>query len=259
MGRVDRVRALLDRHGTTYAEEVGVTLDDGAGPAELWSWYVACLLMSARISSRQAVRAARAYLRDVGRTVRATARSSWQDRVDVLNANGYARYDESTARMLGQTAEALRERYGGDLRRLRDEADGDPSRIHRLLQQFTGVGRVGADIFCREAQVAWPELYPFVDRTAAGVAAELDLGCSTGTIADLVRRDELPRLLAALVRASLADDLAAVRQERPVAAGDPAEVLRWRTRDELYELARDADVPGRSTMTRDELLDALAG
>lgn len=257
MGRLDRVHALLDRHGTTFAEEVGVPLDE-PGPAELFSWYVACLLMSARISSQQAVRAARAYLRDIGRTVRATARSSVQDRVDVLNANGYARYDERTARMLGETAELVLERYGGDLRRLRTEADGDPTRIRRSLQQFPGVGRVGSDIFCREVQVAWPELYPFVDRLAAKVAAELDLGCSTGTIVDLVPRRELPRLLAALVRATHANDLAAVREGRPVSAGDPRAVLRWRTRAELYGLAREADLHGRSRMTRAELLDALA-
>lgn len=257
MGSLDRVHALLDRHGTTFAEEVGVPLDE-PGPAELFSWYVACLLMSARISTQQAVRAARAYLRDIGRTVGATARSSWQDRVDVLNANGYARYDERTARMLGDTAELVLERYGGDLRGLRTEADGDPTRIRRSLQQFPGVGRVGSDIFCREVQVAWPELYPFVDRAAARVAAELDLGRSTGTIVDLVPRRELPRLLAALVRATHADDLAAVREGREVSAGDPRAVLRWRTRAELYDLAREADLHGRSRMTRAELLDALA-
>ena len=29
------------------------------------------------------------------------------------------------------------------------------------------------------------------------------------------------------------------------------------TRDELYEMAKKADVPGRSSMTKDELADAL--
>jgi hypothetical protein len=31
------------------------------------------------------------------------------------------------------------------------------------------------------------------------------------------------------------------------------------TRDELYEQAKDADIPGRSTMTKDELAAALDG
>ncbi len=34
--------------------------------------------------------------------------------------------------------------------------------------------------------------------------------------------------------------------------------LEGLTKDELYELAQDRDLSGRSTMTRDELLDALA-
>jgi DNA end-binding protein Ku len=33
--------------------------------------------------------------------------------------------------------------------------------------------------------------------------------------------------------------------------------LRERTRDELYEMARDLDVPGRSKMTKDELVAAV--
>ncbi len=31
------------------------------------------------------------------------------------------------------------------------------------------------------------------------------------------------------------------------------------TRDELYELARERDIPGRSRMKKDELRDALRG
>jgi hypothetical protein len=255
--RDDRVTALLQRHGTTFAEDLGLDLSDPS-PSTLWRWYVACLLMSARISSDQAVRAARAWYDEIGRTPRATAAATWRRRVRVLNTNGYARYDERTSSMLGDTATVLLERYGGDLRRLRAEADGDPVRIHRLLQQFKGVGRVGADIFCREVQTAWDELFPFVDDAAAGIAEDLELGSSSRAIATLVPRDELPRLLAALVKASLADDLDAVRAGRRPSPGDPAIVLDRLTREELYALARQSDLTGRSAMRRAELRDALA-
>lgn len=257
MTRDDRVTALLERHGTTYAEDVGIDLGD-PGPADLWAWYVACLLMSARISADLAVHAARAYLGRIGRTTSATAEATWKERVDVLNANGYARYDERTSKMLGDTADAVLERYGGDLRRLREEADGDPRRIHELLQQFKGVGVVGADIFCREVQVAWDELHPFVDGTAADVADDLGFGRSAEALADLVPRGDLPRLLAALVRARQADDLDAVRDGRSPSPGDPAAVLDRLTRDQLYELAREADLEGRSSMNRDDLIAALS-
>lgn len=258
MARQDRLDAVLARHGTSFAEEVGVDLRDPR-PADLWSWYLACLLMSARISTDLAVRATRAYLDQIGRSVRATAEATWKQRVDVLNANGYARYDERTSAMLGDTADAIEERYGGDLRRLREEADGDPDRVHRLLQQFKGVGRVGADIYCREVQVAWDELYPFVDPVAADVAASLGLGRTPKAVAGLVARTDLPRLLAALVRAKRAKDLDAVRDGQPPSPGGPRTVLARLSRRELGDLAKQADVRGRSSMTRDDLLDALAG
>ncbi len=50
------------------------------------------------------------------------AAASWADRAEVLNGAGYARYDERTSTMLGQTAELLLRDYGGDLRRLRERA-----------------------------------------------------------------------------------------------------------------------------------------
>lgn len=259
MARDDRVTALLERHGTTFAHDVRVDLSGEPGPSDVWGWYVACLLMSARISADLAVRAARAYLAEVGPTVGATAQATWKQRVDVLNANGYARYDERTSRMLGETADAVLDRYAGDLRRIRQDAEGSPDRIHELLQQFKGVGTVGADIFCREIQLAWDELYPFVDEAAAGVAGELGLGRSADTLAGLVPRRDLPRFLAALVRADQADDLDAVREGRSISVGDPEAVLDRLTRAQLYQLARKDDVPGRSSMDRAELLEALAG
>lgn len=257
MGRAETVDALLERHGTSFSQEVGVDLTEDT-PSALWSWYLTCLLLSARISSDLAVRAARAYLRTIGRGVRATEKATWEERVEVLNANGYARYDERTSSMLGDTAAAVRERYGGDLRRLREEAAGDPSRIHSLLQQFKGVGRVGADIFSREAQVTWEELYPFVDDVAAGIADRLGLGRRPATVLKGVPREDVPRFLAALVRADRVDDLDAVRAGRPPEPGDPSAVLERLTRSELYELAGQVDLTGRSSMSRQQLVDALS-
>ena len=39
--------------------------------------------------------------------------------------------------------------------------------------------------------------------------------------------------------------------------GNPNSGLEERTRDELYNRARELDVPGRSTMTKDELVAAI--
>ena len=77
--------------------------------------------------------------------------------------------------MLGDTAKMLLDKYQGDLRRLRAAAERDPGRERALLKECKGIGDVGADIFCREAQIAWNELFPFADRRALETAGRLGL------------------------------------------------------------------------------------
>lgn len=209
----DIVRAVLARHPKSYAEELHVDLSKDT-PAPLYQWLLASLLFSARISAEQAGKAAAALFAQGWRTPEKMAGTTWEQRVRVLNRSGYARYDESTARYIADTTELLQERYGGDLRKLREAAGRDPQRERELLKEFKGIGEVGADIFCREAQLAWDELYPFADAKALDAAGRLGLGKDAEALAQLVERpEELPRLLTALVRVDLADEVEAVLGE----------------------------------------------
>lgn len=45
--------------------------------------------------------------------------------------------------------------------------------------------------------------------------------------------------------------------KRTQGTGNPNRDLAERTRDELYNIARDRDIKGRSTMTKQELVSAL--
>lgn len=130
----------------------------------------------------------------------------------MLNGAGYARYDESTSTKLGEAASLLLDRYAGDLRGLREEAGRDAGNEHRLIQQFKGIGPMGADIFCREMQVAWSELYPFADSVALDTARQLKIGDTARNLATFVERDDFPRLVAALVRTHLAGDYDEVKR-----------------------------------------------
>lgn len=199
------ISALLDRHGTTYAGELGIDLAANT-PSALFRWLCASLLISARISSETAIKAARALTNAGWTTPQAMAQSSWEERVKVLNRSGYARYDESTARMLGEDVAKLMETYGGDLRRLRDKAGRNPDTERQMLKAFKGIGDVGADIFCREAQIAWDELHPFADKKALSSARKLGLPGDAAALAGLVDKSEFLRLVAALVRCDLAKD-----------------------------------------------------
>jgi len=199
------VAALLERHGQTYAEELGIRLERGT-PSVLYRWLCAATLLSARIGADAAMQATRALAEQGWTTAEKMAAASWAQRTKALNRAGYARYDESTSRMLGDTAQMLLDKYRGDLRQLRAAAEQDPARERTLLKECKGIGEVGADIFCREAQVAWDELFPFADRRALEAAGRLGLEDDAARLARRVARKDYPRLLAAVVRTRLAND-----------------------------------------------------
>ncbi|QEV16467.1 hypothetical protein [Streptomyces alboniger] len=194
------LRALLDAHGRTYAEEAGIRLRDT--PQPLYQLLVLSVLLSARIRSAAAVGAAR-ELFDAGlRDPRRMAGATWQQRVDALGRGGYRRYDESTSTRLGDGAELILREYGGDLRRLRDAADNDAA-LRRLLQTVPGLGPTGADIFLREVQRVWPEVAPRLGDKALQGAHRLGLPDDEEELLRLAENADPAALSAALVRAAL--------------------------------------------------------
>jgi hypothetical protein len=205
------VKTLLERHGRTFAQEIGIHLEAGATASPLFQLHCAAVLMSARIDAGAAVDAAKGLIDAGWITAEKMAESTWQQRVDVLNTHSYARYDEKTSQFLGENAQLLLENYNGDLRNLRQSCEGDPGKYRRELKEFQGMGDVGVDIFFREIQLAWDELYPFCDEKARRSAARLGLPKNPDTLKNMVDRQDFPRLVAALVRADLAGDHQEIR------------------------------------------------
>jgi endonuclease III len=194
------VDVLLERYGRTYAEEAGIRLADK--PAPLYQLLVLTKLLSTRISADIAVAGAKELFAAGYRTPDAMLAASWQDRVDALGRGHYKRYDESTATRLGDGAELLRQRWGGDLRKLHEEGGDDAGRLAALLTEFPGIGPAGASIFLREVQGVWPGLMPYLDGKVLDGARAVGLPADPGAIAGLAD-DNLVRLAAALVRVSL--------------------------------------------------------
>lgn len=206
------VAALLAKHGRTYCDELRINIARDT-PSVLFRWLCATILFSARINASAASAAATALARRGWTTARKMSASTWEQRTDVLNAAGYARYDESTSVKLGEAAALLLDQYDGDLRGLRERAGRDAETEHRLIQEFKGIGPVGADIFCREIQAAWPELYPFAGALALDTAKCLKLAGTARYLSGFVERDDFPRLVAALVRTHLAGDSNEVKRQ----------------------------------------------
>jgi endonuclease III len=196
----DVVRRVLDRHGRTFADEVGIALTDE--PAPLFQLLVLAQLLSARIATGVAVAAA-LELRAEGWTTAQRLRDAARPRVvAALGRAGYRRYDERTATQLREMGALVLDRYGGDLRGLAREADGDVERAARLIQQVNGIGPTGAAVFLREVQQVWPWVRPYLDDRARAGARRLGLPDDEERLADLVRSADLARFAAGLVRVS---------------------------------------------------------
>jgi endonuclease III len=200
-GSTEAVHELLDTYGRTYAAEANIRLKDT--PQPLYQLLVLSLLLSARISSGIAIATSRALSQAGMRTPRRMADATWKERVDALGRGGYRRYDERTATQLGEGAALLLDTYGGDLRRLRDDAESDPATLRRLLQEFPGLGPVGADIFLREVQGVWPEVAPYLDTKAQQGARRLGLPAEPKKLAGLAGDTDRATFAAALVRAAI--------------------------------------------------------
>ncbi|MES1948224.1 hypothetical protein C84B14_12773 [Salinisphaera sp. C84B14] len=205
------VSALLDRHGQTFAAELGIDIERNT-PSPLFRLLCLAMLTSAPVQADIAMRGARAMADAGWTTPDKLAASSWSQRVEVLNGAGYARVDEKTATQLADFNDTLRSEYDGDLRRLRTAADGDTDTAIKKLTAFKGIGPVGAAIFLREAQAAWPEFYPFADKATLKAAGKLGLGDEAETLSRQVSQSDYVRLVAALVRVQLANDFDAVRE-----------------------------------------------
>jgi endonuclease III len=197
------VRRLLNNAGTTYAEEAGIRLKDQ--PMPLFQLLTLCMLASKPIDAAIAMQAARELFRAGLRTPQSVLKA---DRADMISAFGrahYVRYDESSATRLVDIAAAVRDDYGGDLRKL---ATKDVKATVRLLKQFNGIGDTGADIFLREIQDVWTWARPYFDKRAVSAARQLGLPTDPDELSALAPRNN-SKLAAALVRVSLDDELRA--------------------------------------------------
>ena len=198
------VRRLLDRAGTTYAEEAGVHLKDT--PMPLFQLLTLCMLASKPIDATIAMRAGHELFTAGIRTPDAVLEAKRQKMIDAFGRAGYARYDESSATRLVDIATAVRDEYDGDLRGLAERSEQNVHAAVRLLEQFKGIGDTGADIFLREVQGVWTWVRPYFDRRAIEAAKHLGLPGNPNQLGKLAGSD-CTRLAAALVRVSLDDDL----------------------------------------------------
>ncbi|QNI07123.1 endonuclease [Mycobacterium kubicae] len=199
------VRRLLEVAGTTYAAEAGIRLDDK--PMPLFQLLVLCMLSSKPIDATIAMRAARELFKTGLRTPKAVLAADRGTMISAFGRAHYVRYDESSATRLAEIAERVRDEFSGDLRELARRSDHDPQSAKRMLKKFKGIGDTGADIYLREIQDVWTWVRPYFDDRATATAKLLGLPTDPAQLCALAPRNASAELAAALVRASLDDDV----------------------------------------------------
>lgn len=204
------MRRLLRRAGTTYAQEAGIRLRNQ--PMPLFQLLMLCMLASKPIDSAVAARAARELFRSGLRTPHKVLEADRQTMIDAMGRAHYRRYDESSATMLTELAEATQTNYGGDLRLLAERSGRDVEAATEALKAYKGIGDVGASIFLREAQDVWPwARYTFDERALEG-ARELGLPTDPNELGALAQGRNA-ELAAALVRYCTDPDIRAQLDE----------------------------------------------
>lgn len=257
MSDQSKINHLLEKYGETFSEEIGIKLDNN--PSSLFQLFVAANLFSARIGSNISVAAARALFKEGLTTVGKMKNTTWNQRVKILNNANYTRYQERTSTFLGEVADKMEQEYSGDLRKLRNKADHNPKEIRKKLKEFKGLGDVAVDIFFREAQQVWEELFPFVDKKTKKSAKKLGINSSTKALQKYVAKRDFARLSAALVRMDLNNDYDLQKDLNPDnGEAEDFNQLMKKPKNELYKVAKKKSVPGRSQMNKKELAKAIS-
>lgn len=202
--------------GRGFAEECGFRVI--GNPASLFQILYLSILLANDRDYRRAVRIAQ-MLRDRGwESAAGMARSLHDERAALIRTAGRRRDAEALAATLGDLAQKIVDRYRGDLRRLRSDAQRDAGRERALLKKLPGVDDRAVDLFFREVQVLWPEVAPFVDRRAMAAARKLDLGRSVADLTVLAKAREsekLAWLAGALARVDLENRYDEIRAAVP--------------------------------------------
>jgi hypothetical protein len=205
------VRRLLQREGRGFAEACGFRVTNN--PAALFRLLYLSMLASGRRDYRRGVRIAQAVGDAGGDSAARLAAADPAQRLAAVRAGGAGRDADRLAGLLGSLAQAVVERYGGDLRRIPGRAARDPATQRRALTGLPGVDDRTVDWFFREVQVIWPEVRPFVDGPALRAANRLGLARSVPELAALGgdESERLAWLAGVLARVDLDDSYAEVR------------------------------------------------
>ncbi|KAF7510254.1 hypothetical protein GJ744_006950 [Endocarpon pusillum] len=171
-----KLESILSKYGVLPLQNSKLPAPEQPLPETMLALVFNAMLTSARISHEIAARSVSCLIDAGYHDIQKLKNSSWQERTEVLTEGGYTHYREKTATMLGDLADLVLNKYGGDLNNVFKRTDSSPSQIRAALKEIKGIGEVGLDIFCDTAQAVWPCLAPFANPRSLKTAQQLGLG-----------------------------------------------------------------------------------
>lgn len=133
-----------------YAKELQIDLTSQQ-EAELFKWFLACLLFGKPIQQEVAKRTYFEFLKEGLTTPEKILAAGWDKLVAVLDKGHYVRYDYSTATKLLEVSKILKENYGSVTNLVKQSKN--KQELETRLQDFKGIGPVTSRIFLRDIQM----------------------------------------------------------------------------------------------------------
>lgn len=133
--------------GKIYSQDLGIDLESQK-EAELFKWFLACLLFGKPIQQEVAKRTYSEFEKEGLTTPDKILAAGWDRLVKVLDNGHYVRYDFSTATKLLEICKTLKEKYGTVSALIKTSKNR--AGLFHLLQELKGVGPVTARIFLRD-------------------------------------------------------------------------------------------------------------
>lgn len=160
--------------GKRFSTLLGIDLSSGK-EEEIFKWFLASILFGARISERIAISTFQEFEKEKILSPEKILRKGWDGLVEILDRGGYVRYDFKTATKLLEIAKNLKERYGGSLKELHQEARSSQDLERKIQELGKGVGEVTTQIFLRELRGIWSKANPLLSPLALLAAKNLGL------------------------------------------------------------------------------------
>ncbi len=153
------IEKLITSLGGKFSTELGIDLAAGDS-GEIFKWFLASKLFAARIGTNIAIKTYREFEKENVLTPKKILSTGWDGLVRILDAEGYVRYDFSTATKLLEIMQDLMAEYHGDLIKLHQKAKDEKDLEGRLKGLGKGIGDVTVNIFLRELRETWPKVNP---------------------------------------------------------------------------------------------------